>query len=309
MDITNLDLNLLKIFEAIYQRHSVNSAAHHLHISQSACSHGLARLRERLNDDLFVRTNSKMLPTEKAERLAQSVIPAMQMLNEGLSSSIPFNPFIGHHEITLSGTDFTTWTFLPKVSAYLAQHFPNISLRIVQTNQRIPEAQLEQGDIDFALGFDHKIERSNHIAHQIWLDDEYCTVACAKHTELRGNSSLSLEDFIRLSHVVVTPWNERTAVVDEQLAKINRKRHIAVSLPSVLCAPYLISGTPYLLTVPRTYVEHLVLSLGLNIFPPAIEIPNYQIKLYWHKTQEKNGKLLWFKKLLSELNLNFHREY
>ncbi|ROV58904.1 LysR family transcriptional regulator [Vibrio ponticus] len=300
MDITNLDLNLLKIFHAIYQTQSVNDAAEQLHISQSACSHGLARLRDRLNDELFVRTNQKMLPTEKALRLAQSVLPAMQMLNEGLSSSVPFDPCNGEHKIVLSGTDFTTWTLLPWLTQYLAKHYPNVQLRIVNTEQKDPALLLEQGEIDFALGFEHKNEKENHIAHQVWLNDSYCTVACANNARLDGKR-LTLDDFVSLSHIVVTPWNERTAVVDDQLAKLNRKRRVALHLPSVLCAPYLVANTPYLLTIPRIYVQNIEQELGLTTYQPPLPIPNYQIKIYWHKTRETNLKLIWFRQLLKEL--------
>lgn len=301
MNIDHLDLNLMKVFYHIYQTQSVRQAAEKLHISQSACSHSLSRLRERLNDELFIRINGHMVATDQAQRLAQSVIPALQLLYSGLTTATPFEPNVGEHHFTLSGYDFATWCVMPQLTTYLAQHFPNITVRFVHTQPKIPTQQLESGEIDLALGFDHEEEKSNHIGNAVLLSGQYCIAMDENHPALQTSSSLQLDDFLHYSHVLIAPWSEQRGIVDVTLGKLNKKRRIATTLPGVLSAPYSLPGTDYFLAAPQSYIKTLASTLHLSYCQPPISLPDYQIKLYWHKTKEKDPKLRWIMELLLTL--------
>ncbi|MCE0496223.1 LysR substrate-binding domain-containing protein [Vibrio salinus] len=299
--LENLDLNLIKVFYFIYKTQSVNIAAEKLNLSQSACSHSLARLRERLDDELFIRINNRMTPTERAKELAAVVTPALDLLQGGLTTSVPFNPDSGSHHFVISATDFIAWCLMPKLSACLANHYPNITIRLVQGEERIPSDLLESGDIDIALGFDHDAEYSSQIGNAVWLKGEYCIAMDSAHTELAGQDKLNLEAFLKYPHILVTPWNEKQGIVDDTLAKRNKKRKVAITLPSVLSAPYLLKETNYLLALPDIYARTLTESLNIVCFKPPIAIPDFQIKLYWHKIKEKDAKISWLINLLLSL--------
>lgn len=298
----NLDLNLMRVFYYIYETKSVFLAAEKLNISQSACSHSLARLRERLDDELFIRINSKMVPTERACLLAESVIPAINQLQSGLNKSVPFDPSVGEHHFVLSGYDFSIWCLMPKLTAYLATNHPNIRVRLVQSNEQIPTEKLESGDIDIALGFDHDIEQSNQIGNQVWLVGKYCIAMDHHHSVLTKGNSLQLEDFLSHSHILTTPWNEQRGIVDKTLAKMNKKRKVAVTIPSVLSAPYLLKNTEYFLAAPEIYIQTLADTLQVAYLEPPFAIPDFQIKLYWHKVREKEPKVHWLINLLLSLS-------
>lgn len=300
--LENLDLNLIKVFYYIYQTQSVHLAAEKLHLSQSACSHSLARLRERLDDELFIRINGKMVATERALLLAESVLPAVNLLQSGLNNAVPFEPAIGQHQFIISGYDFSIWCVLPELNAYLARHYPNISVRVVQSSEQIPAEKLESGDVDLALGFDHAAEQSAHIGNAVWSSGRYCIAMDSQHKMADARKGLRIEDFLDYPHILVTPWNESRGIVDSALAKINKKRQVAMTLPSVLSAPYLLKNTPYFLAIPEVYIQTVSDSLGLIYREPPIAIPDFQIKLYWHKVREKEAKVSWLIQLLCRLS-------
>ncbi len=209
----NLDLNLLKVFAAMYQTESVTQSADQLNLSQSACSHALTRLRERLDDDLFIRVDNKMIPTEYARHLAPNILPALSQLSQGLESSRPFCAQ-DRHIFRIAATDYTSWCMQPFL-AQISQQFPNIDIEFLQLEQRLPVDELKQGHIDLVCGFSHQEESNEALEHLIWFEDKYVNVRCKQHPY---QETLTLEQFLVFPHVLVTPWNEPRGIIDFSLA-------------------------------------------------------------------------------------------
>ncbi|MBD1581942.1 LysR substrate-binding domain-containing protein [Pseudoalteromonas sp. S16_S37] len=297
--LPNIDLNLLKLFASLYQTASVSKTAQELNLSQSACSHALTRLRQRLADELFIRIDNEMVPTMFAQQIAQSVLPAMQQLSVGLK---PFEPFNSAQKasFTIATTDYTAWCLRPLVHKFNA-HYPHISLQLVSLEQRIPQEALRDGRLDFACGFTHEQEKSESILEYSWFEDRYVT-AISEHHPLAQQTSLSLSDFLAHSHILIAPWNENKGIVDTMLAKIKKSRKVAITLPHVLIAPYYLQHSHHLLTLPEAYAVQVTKPLGLVLLEPPLDIPNYKIKLYFHKTRQNDPKLTWFIEQFSQFS-------
>jgi DNA-binding transcriptional LysR family regulator len=73
MRFNKLDLNLLVALDALFRLRSVSRAAEQLHMSQSALSSSLARLREYFDDELLVQVGRQMELTPRAEVLREAV--------------------------------------------------------------------------------------------------------------------------------------------------------------------------------------------------------------------------------------------
>ncbi|CAM4129349.1 LysR family transcriptional regulator [Pseudoalteromonas byunsanensis] len=289
--LPNIDLNLLKLFASLYQSGSVSKTAQDLNLSQSACSHALTRLRLRLDDDLFIRIDNEMVPTLFAQKIAQSVLPALQLLSDGLNPSESFN---ANHSttFTIATTDYTAWCLKPLVRHFCVQ-YPQINLRFVSLEQRIPQEALKNGTLDFACGFSHQQERSESVVDHLWFEDQYIT-AISKQHPIAQYPQLTLDHFLTYQHILIAPWNETKGIVDIMLAKLKKTRTIAVTVPHVLIAPYYLTQSPYLLTLPKAYAQQVAQPLDLVLLPPPLRIPNYKIKLYLHKTRQNDPRLLWF---------------
>jgi DNA-binding transcriptional LysR family regulator len=94
--------------------------------------------------------------------------------------------------------------------------------------------------------------------------------------------------------VLVTPWNETRGIVDVSLARLKKKRIVAVKTASVLVAPYFVQHSPYFLASPHHYIQEIKDRLGLVVNEMPIPVPSYQVALYWHKTRTSSKKTQWF---------------
>ncbi len=111
--LRRLDLNLLLVFDALYRHRNVGTAASELAISASAFSHALGRLRQGLDDELFLRQGNRMQPTQRAEHLAAAVAAALRALGEGLEEWRPFVPGQSQRTFVFAATDYTAFALLP----------------------------------------------------------------------------------------------------------------------------------------------------------------------------------------------------
>jgi len=300
MNLHQIDLNLLVLFDALYRYRSVSTAANEICLSQSAFSHGLSRLRARLSDELFVRINNVMEPTPFAHKLAINIAPALVKIHNGLNSSLVFEPATSDIELTFAATDYTQFSLLPKLIGHISKAAPNIRVTVFPSEDRIPTAKLISGELDFLLGFSHEIEKSSTIERQTWLQDDYCTIARKNHPQLKNG--LTLKKFLSLSHVRISPWGEKQGVVDQHLAKQGLSRHVALQLPSVMAAPYTVLHSDLILTLPKLVALHIAKMIDIDIYSPPISIPNYQLNIYWHKLNaSKTSHHSWLSQLVSQL--------
>ncbi|GHF81619.1 LysR family transcriptional regulator [Thalassotalea marina] len=289
--LKQFDLNLLIIFDALYTHRSVSKAAEVLFISQSACSHALNRLRDSLEDPLFVRVNNQMEPTKRAIRLATYVHQALPLITKGLSQHQTFDPKTSSYQFKLMATDYTQYSLLPEL-AQLFTTFPKVTLTILPSTQASVEQQLSQENLDFVLGFEHSNFTSSSVAHHTWFSDDYCTIVRQNHPQING--SINLKQFLSAQHIRIAPWGEAEGIVDKVLAKQQCSRHVAIHLPSLLAAPHIVATSDMILTLPRFVAINFSNTLNYQILTPPIELPKYHLNLYWHRTQHGNGAIEWF---------------
>ncbi|HEJ2192155.1 TPA: LysR family transcriptional regulator, partial [Pseudomonas aeruginosa] len=128
--LRRLDLNLLLVFDALYRHRNVGTAASELAISASAFSHALGRLRQGLDDELFLRQGNRMQPTQRAEHLAAAVAAALRALGEGLEEWRPFVPGQSQRTFVFAATDYTAFALLPPLMNRLQHSAPGVRLRL-----------------------------------------------------------------------------------------------------------------------------------------------------------------------------------
>ena len=151
MNIDRIDLNLLRVFNCVFEERNLLRAARRLNLSQSAISHALGRLREALGDELFVRTATGMQPTARAQLMAAPLRNAFQQIGGALGNE-PFVPGTTQREFVIAASDYVTVLLLDRFSARLQQLAPLVNL-VIRPATRIDLAgQLDLGRIDLALG-------------------------------------------------------------------------------------------------------------------------------------------------------------
>ena len=290
--LRGLDLNLLLLLDALFRTGSVQAAADSLAISASACSHALSRLRLALGDQLFVRVGGGMRPTARAEQLAPVVETALALLSDGLSRGADFDPSRSERRFVLAATDYTAFAVLPGFLRRMQSLAPRLSFQVVQAERKVPLEALLAGSIDFALGYS---EEGGPPAADIeefdWPEEEYVAIASRDHPRIQND--LSLEAYLSERHAVVTPWNEPRGVVDRVLEELGLAREVALQLPSVLAAPFIIGGGEWIMTLPRRAALRLAEAAGVRLHAAPFAIPPYRLKLYRHRRHAGSAAHDW----------------
>lgn len=299
LDLRRIDLNLLVVFNSVYQHRSVAAAAKELAMSASAVSHALTRLRNTFSDELFFRVGNTMHPTVVADDIAEPIAESLALLTQGLTPRPRFNPARSTESFTFSITDYTAFSVFPTLMAHMEKLAPHIKFNLVYSPQKVAITDLLAGKIDFALGFTDMTQSENREIEEIdWIEDSYVIITAADYLSGRA---LTLDDYLAARHLVVTPWNESRGVIDYALDKLNKKRHIALKTPSMMSAPFIIADSTLIMALPRNVATIFAQLLPLRIHALPFTVPPYRVKIYSHRRNSRSEASQWIKNLLHRL--------
>ena len=180
------------------ERH-VTRAAERLYLSQPALSHSLKRLRESLDDPLFIRTDKGMQPTPRAQALQPVVQQALALLREGLAPPALFSPANSTRRFTLATTDYFEEVMYPTFLSQLLAYAPGISFSIELITQEVLSEGLEQRQVDMVVGLDSQSVLPSGVIQTPWMDEDLVCLA-ASHNE-RVGEALYIAQFAREPHV------------------------------------------------------------------------------------------------------------
>jgi DNA-binding transcriptional LysR family regulator len=293
-NLRRLDLNLLLVFDALFRHRSVAAAADELAMSPSACSHALSRMREALADELFVRAGNAMQPTVQAELMAGGVADALRILADRLSTVAPFSPENSTQTFVFAATDYTAYALLPSLVARLEQVAPHLCLKMIHASHRDSLDELRAGRIHFALGVTHgHAPLPEGIEALDYLSDDYVVVARQGHTRI--GTSLSLQAYLAERHIAVLPWEDASSVIDSALARVGLQRNVAVQLPSLMAAPFIVAQSDYLFTLPRLAALQLSHAAALVMHAVPFEAPRYTLRILHHVRHSNTPGHLWMR--------------
>lgn len=289
-----IDLNLLVTLDVLLTEESVTGAARRLRLTQSAVSRSLAKLRELLGDELFVRTGAGMRPTRRALELAAPLRRTLAQLSALLEPRERFDPATAQRTFQIAALDYTQLTLLAPWAARLAETAPGISLAIRQLSPQ-SKRDLEAGTLDLYVA-----PRLRTVAGVVWThlhEDDYTCVVWEGHASKR----LSLSRYAQLEHVLVAPGERPGGLVDRVLAQHGLTRRVTVQVPTFLTVPYMLIGTQRVVTLPRRIATLFVEHHPLRMIEPPIEVPITQMHLGWHELHRDDEGHRWLRDQLTQL--------
>lgn len=299
MNTSNFDLNLLRAFDVLMRERNVSRAAKRMFLSQPAMSNTLNRLREALDDPVLVRTRDGMQPTPKALGLEQTIRLALQDIDNCLSREQAFEPATSDHVFHIATTDYVELTYLPKLLSQLAQLAPRVRLEIHSLGPDIPEAELEEGAYDFAIG--RFVDVTGRLNSTSWLSGTLVALVRNGHPMIQvaedGEQSISLEDFLRVEQVWVN-GGQRSGVVDQWLKKHNKKRNVKHTTPSFLIAPSIAASTDMLVVTPLAIAQSFSAILPLSILKMPMTLEPFNLDILSHPYHASTPAHRW---LLAQL--------
>lgn len=294
MNLRAVDLNLLVSLDLLLDERSVRGAARRAHVSPSAMSHTLCRLRELLGDDVLVRAGQAMVPTPRAEALATPVKEVLAAARVLLEEPARFDPRELSRRFRVVCTDHVSTVLLEPAEARLRAEAPGVDLDVAPL---VPDTMddLRKGAVDLAIGVFP--EASPEVRTRRLFEDRFVTVCRPDHPRL-VESSLSVEAFLAESHVLVAPRGRPFGHVDAALEALGRSRRVARTYPSFLAALWQVRRSDALLTVSERLVAAVAEAIPLRTFEPPLPLEPYTIVLAWHPRTDKAAPDLWMRQLL-----------
>jgi LysR family transcriptional activator of mexEF-oprN operon len=298
--LAGVDLNLLKVFDALTSEGSVTLAAGKIGLTQPATSNALNRLRHLFADELFVRTPDGMQPTARARQLASPIRRALQEIRGALESAPFFDPATARRAFTIGLADITALHIALVVAADLYRQAPGIDLRCRAIDAKEAPHLLDTAEIDVAVGI--LPEQSPRLRSRHLWSMKGRVLACANHPGLRDGLPLAL--FTALPHVVVSPLGLTSEVLDKALAERGITRRVALIVPSPLALPFVLPSTDRIAILPERLAEGVARSGGLRNFPIPLALPSCEVSLVWHGRDDHDPAQEWLRGLIIEAGSN-----
>ena len=301
-----LDLNLLRVFDMVMVERNVTRAAARLAMTQPAVSNALRRLREAINEDLFVPSSSGVVPTPHAMAIWPAVRQALSGLREVFDPQ-GFDPQGDERSFTLLMADATAAVLMPPLVAGLALEHSRVDVRVEPLTTRDPRAQLERGAADGAIGFFPDVARALAAAAgqgEVVLDALYeCEYVCVMRRghALAVRADMSIDEYCSARHARVSFAGRVHGFVDESLARLGRERRIVLTVNHFSTAALVVRDTDLLAVFPRSYVPFCGVADELVIRSLPFEMPAIEVGLLWHRRHERDPAQRWLRETIARM--------
>jgi len=288
----NVDLNLIRVFDAIYARRSLTKAADALCVTQPAVSHALTRLRELYDDPLFVRTLDGMIPTPTAEEIAPLLKDALRSVAGSLERTIGFRPESTVRRFRFNMMDGVEAIVLPRILPLLQSEAPHMSVETCDDPRRDTLKELIGGQTDFAI--DCYVPDDARVQHVLLLEDEFVCAVRKHHPITRAE--FTLDQFLAQGHIHVGQQKCGVGAVDTALSGLGVQRRIVVQTPHCLQAQFAAATSDLVLTTIRSLTQ----LAELVVLPVPLDIPPLAISLYWSSSFQDDPAHRWMRRRIVE---------
>jgi DNA-binding transcriptional LysR family regulator len=296
MQLSQIDLNLLRVFQQLLKDRRVSLAATSLGMSQPAVSHALRRLREALGDELFLRTPAGMEPTPYAQQLAEPVSMALETLRDALTVRASFDPLHSQRHFTLAMSDVGEIYFLPVLMDRLGREAPRVTVSAVSVTEPTLKDDMVAGRIDLALGLLPQLQAG--FLQQALFRQDYVLLMRGDHP-LAQQPRIEVKHFADAEHVRVLAGGTGHSQVEEALQRQGMRQRVRLTVPHYMALCHVLASTDLVATVPQRFAERTLEPFGLAMRPLPLELPTAVIHQIWHARLHRDPGGQWLRALVA----------
>ena len=320
LSLQSLDLNLLRVFDALERERSTTEAGKRIGLSQSAISHALNRLRHLFKDELFVRGADGMVPTPRAIEIAPRLREGLMQIQFALDPPA-FVPEEARYGFTIACHSHVSTVLLPPVMVRLRAEAPGVEIHVRPLEAGIV-ADLDAGRTDLIIGdFRHCPDRFDREA---LMTDKVVWAIRADHPLASGE--FTIEKLSTLPHVVLAAADGTRVTADgfvveeglelravrtddeqfqQALSSLRSERIIRMSVPDSGAALAVVSVSDMAALVPLRLAQTQAESYKLKLFePPYASAPSPMI-LMWHRSYGEQPAISWLRRIIREVAATF----
>jgi DNA-binding transcriptional LysR family regulator len=306
--LTRIDTNLLLLFDLLFEQRNAGRAAAKLHLSPSAVSHSLRRLRTMLNDPLFLPSRKGLVPTQRAEALAPAVRDIIERISGVIASAVRFDPATALRRFRVGAPDGAVSVLVPALVGRLAEEAPGIDLSVLQLLPRPggPEpgqawrealTDVDAGRIDAAI-LPYQPPQARFRAIPLYAED--FVVVTARGHPLAKNCSI--DTFSAARHVLVSASGDTSGFVDRLLAERGFERRVALTVPSFFMAASAIAASDLIGALPRRFARQVAANFPIELVEPPFPMLSTALHAIVPQASMLDEGLVW---LLERIRASF----
>lgn len=298
MNIASLDLNLLRVFDALMRERSVTRAGERIGLSQPAVSSALNRLRHLVGDPLFIREGNVMVPTPRAASLGEAVREAMSRIDSVFSEQAVFDPATSRRTFRLLGSDYFSTMLMPELSVRVLGAAPGVLLQFLDGGPRAMPHVLSAGTIDLTLA--PPVEIPEWAAFQ-YLFRSRLVVAARRGEEglsaagIAAGDTIPIDIFCSLPQVVCSTDGGLSTSVDTALNARGRRRRVVLTMPHFHAVALAIAQGGVIGSLPAQYAQRFAAEFGLAIYELPVGFEDMDMGMYWHRRYDTDGAHRWLR--------------
>jgi DNA-binding transcriptional LysR family regulator len=295
MDLHGFDLNLLVALDALLAERSVTNAGRRVHLSQSAMSGVLARLRTVFGDELLVPGRGGMALTPLAEQLVEPIGAVLFEIQQRILTRVPFDASTSHRSFTIAASDYAVSVLLAPLLRHLQAAAPGVSVTIVPLRDRV--RQLDEPHLDLLIVPEAFVPAGR--PHYVLFRDTFSCIAWRNHPTL--DEQLTLEQYAALGHVVVSFVEGRVTSFDAQFGLgEGLRRRVEVVAPSYQVLPDLVTGTDRIATIQTRLARTFAATHPIKVLALPVRLPTFEEAMVWHERFDGDEGHAWLRERMRE---------
>ncbi len=293
---TSFDMNLIKVLNALFEERSVTKAGERLGRTQSAISNSLKKMRDRMNDPLFVRGADGLVPTPKAKHLQDHVLSIIRLTDLFLSDNGGFDPSSEVGKIRIGAPDRLSLPIVRPLLKRLLSEAPELSIDLVTVDREKALTLLDDDQVDVAIGWIDP-PPNRFTAHFLFRERLVC-LCRKKHPLAVAGRAMTLSQILSFPHLVVTAAGDRKAAFDIMLEKFGLQRQTRISAFNFAMVPDLLKEGDLIGVYTRRIAEVLARDHNLAVIPLPVDIDAIDHHLVWHNRYHSDRRHQWLRETI-----------
>jgi DNA-binding transcriptional LysR family regulator len=298
MNLRNVNLNLLVVFDAVYELRNGTAAARKLKMAQPNLSRALKSLRDEFNDALFVRTSHGLTATAMADELA----PPIRRLLESAGAIYERKAFDLKKlraRLTIGTTDYMEVMTTDRLMAIVGREAPGLTLNFRPLVGHLPKDELERGEIDVAMA-GYFGELPGGFYRQKLFEDPFVLVMRRRHPLTKLRQILTVDDMLKFSFALISTRGDLIANLDRKLERLGKSRHIALAVPNSLSAVWSVMQSDLILVASQHFLSRVGTTMPIETRPFPIKLDPIQMVQVWHERTHQDPLRQWLRQKIIE---------
>ncbi|MCS0627897.1 LysR family transcriptional regulator [Telluria mixta] len=302
MRFKHLDLNLLVGLNVLLEEQSITRAARRLHLSQSATSGILSRIREHFKDEVLVTVGKSMILTPFGATLVEPIRNLLDQIQHTVGRRPAVLPEDARRKFKLIASDYITTVLMADVSRHVQRIAPGVAFESVDPSADSTEL-FERGEIDLLITVRQYCLKS--LPTRVLMEESFTGVVWTGNTVV-GNE-LTLEQYLSLGHVISQFGMDSRDSCDHAFMKsLGYARHVEMATSNFNTVPHFVVGTNRIATVQTRLAKLFTAHYPLRIVPVPVELPKLEMCMQWHEFMDQEPLHLWLRDTIAEIARSEH---